>query len=256
MITLSILLISKEEKEMSDLNTNINELSNLFETWKQEQDNLRKLIRAQKNFDVAMDLAIKQHGLIHFKEVSGCQEDTHLDKLWKILDENDLTAMPFKENKNIMYKRTILHHIWHITRIEDIVSNLLIGECSEILNDQWQEKLNISIRDTGNAMTDEEIIEFSQQIDVNELINYRNVVGKRTIEIIKNLTVADLKKRPTEEALEQIMINGGLTMDKQSYWLKDFWGSYTFTGLILLPLTNHHLMHLKDCLQLKVELNG
>ena len=116
--------------------------------------------------------------------------------------------------------------------------------------------MNISIRDTGNAMTDEEIAEFSQQINVNELINYRNEVGKRTIEILKGLNVVDLKRRPTEEALERIMINGGLTMDKQSYWLKDFWGSYTFTSLILLPLTNHHLMHLKDSLQLKLELSS
>ena len=47
------------------------------------------------------------------------------------------------------------------------------------------------------------------------------------------------------------MTEGGVTEQKGSKWLPDFWGKLTVGGLVLLPLTKHHVMHLDVCAALK-----
>ena len=49
------------------------------------------------------------------------------------------------------------------------------------------ENLNAPIEDTGNAMTDDKIMNLSKMLDVDALLAYRNAVGKRTQEIVKSL---------------------------------------------------------------------
>ena len=100
-------------------------------------------------------------------------------------------------------------------------------------------------------MTDDEIICLSEQVNKRELINYRNAVGRRTRELLKSLTPGDLKRKPSDASLERLVSEGGLLEVKQSIWLKKFWGSYTVTGLILLPLTRHHMIHLPDSVRIK-----
>lgn len=55
----------------------------------------------------------------------------------------------------------------------------------------------------------------------------------------------------TIEYLDRLVSEGGLLERKGSIWLKDFWGSDTVTGLILLPLTRHHMIHLSDSAAIK-----
>jgi hypothetical protein len=117
--------------------------------------------------------------------------------------------------------------------------------------DEWMTKLNVTVKDTGNAMTDEQIIDFSEQVNKPELINYRNAVGHRTREILKSLTPNDLKRKPGTGCLARLVSEGGLLEVKNSIWLKDFWGKHTVAGLILLPLTRHHMMHLPDSAAIK-----
>ena len=54
--------------------------------------------------------------------------------------------------------------------------------------------MNVQVKDTGNAMTDEEIIYFSSRINIPELRNYRIAVGRNTREIISGFKTMDLKR--------------------------------------------------------------
>lgn len=161
------------------------------------------------------------------------------------LEDEDYSVMPTEKDE------TIAWHLWHIARIEDLVGNLLIAERPQIFGDEWMERLNVSVKDTGNAMTDDEIIGFSKQVKKQELIHYRNAVGRQTRELLKALTPGDLKRKPSDESLARLVSEGGLLEVKKSIWLKKFWGSYTVTGLILLPLTHHHMIHLPDSVRIK-----
>lgn len=73
-------------------------------------------------------------------------------------------------------------------------------------------------------------------------------VSKNTQRIITELTSDMLKKKPSAEQLERILNEGGVTSDKRSVWLLDYWGGLTVEGMILTPLTDHHMMHLPPCL--------
>jgi hypothetical protein len=208
-------------------------------------DKLRKLIKPIKTFDAAIDLALEIHAFTHTSEVSSSGAPTFCDDLLDGLANEDYCAMPTDKDE------TIAWHLWHIARIEDLVGNLLIMEQSQIFCDEWMVRLNVTVKDTGNAMTDEQIIDFSEQVNKGELINYRNAVGRRTREILKSLTPNDLKRKPRTEYLERLVSEGGLLETKNSIWLKDFWGKHTVAGLILLPLTRHHMIHLPDSAAIK-----
>ena len=208
-------------------------------------DKLRKLIKPLKTFDSAIELAFEIHAITHTSKVSSSKTQTYCDDLLDGLENDDFIIMPTEKDKSIAY------HLWHIARIEDLVSNLLVMKQSQVFDDEWMAKMNVSVRDTGNAMDNTQIIEFSKHINKQELINYRNAVGSQTRKIFKSLTPKDLKQKPESEYLSRLVSEGGLLENKNSIWLKDFWGKHTVAGLVLLPLTRHHMMHLPESMEIK-----
>jgi hypothetical protein len=216
-----------------------------MEAYSRKIDELRKLIKPRKTFDAAIALALEIHAVTHTGEVSSSGVPTFCDDLLNGLTDEDYSVMPTERDE------TIAWHLWHIARIEDLVGNLLIMEQSQIFCGEWMSRLNVSVKDTGNAMTDEQIMDFSRRVNKQELINYRNAVGVRTREILKALAPHDLKRKPESGSLARLAGEGGLLEVKDSIWLKDFWGKHTVAGLILLPLTRHHMMHLPDSVAIK-----
>ena len=220
-------------------------MSDIAADYELQADRLRRLLKAKKTFEPAMELALDLHAVTHTGVVSGSSSPTFCDHVLEGLAEEDYSVMPTEKDE------TIAWHLWHIARIEDLVSNLLIARQSQIFDDDWMDRMNVTVKDTGNVMSDSEIISFSRHVKKQELINYRNAVGCQTCAVIKSLTPSDLKRKPESEYLDRLVSEGGLLDRKGSVWLKDFWGSYTVTGLLLLPLTRHHMMHLPDSAAIK-----
>jgi hypothetical protein len=208
-------------------------------------DKLRKLIKSTKAFDAAIELALEIHAITHTSKVSSNGAPTFCDEVLDGLANEDYSVMPTEKDE------TIAWHLWHIARIEDLAGNLLIAEQSQVFNDEWMKTLNVTVKDTGNAMTDSEILDFSERVNKQELLNYRDAVGCSTRKILKSLIPSDLKRKPAAGYLERLVSEGGLLESKNSIWLKDFWGKHTVAGLILLPLTRHHMMHLPDSMAIK-----
>lgn len=142
---------------------------------------------------------------------------------------------------------TIAWAVWHIARIEDLTMNILVGEGQQVFNDAWKQRIGVSVADTGNAMADGEIMDFSKRINVNELLNYRNAVGIRSREILRGLKPEDMKRQIKHGDTTRILDEGGVTRQKDSVWLLDFWGKKDVAGIILMPLTRHQTLHLNDC---------
>lgn len=214
--------------------------------WTPYQEELVKKIRSKKYTESAIELALRMHAMVHFKSMlPNNPMITFWDDIWCGLTDEQLAIMPSRRDN------TIAWCLWHITRIEDIVSNLLIDQGNQIFNEQWKADLNVSISDTGNAMTDSEMLSFSQQVNKQQLVRYSNTVGLQTQTIIRSLTADKLKLKPTSESLERIIEEGALINHKNSIWLKDFWGKKTIAGLVLLPLTRHHVMHLNEAVSMR-----
>lgn len=200
---------------------------------------LRNIIQKVSSFSRAQQLALELHALTHPAEVSGngilMYEDTILDGL----ADKDFAATPTEKSFPVTW------HLWHITRIEDLVGNILINNAPQIFDAAWAKRINTSVTDTGNAMDVTAARIFSERIVVSELKQYRIAVGLKTRETIAALKQVDMRKKPCQESLNRLLSEGGLTEHKQSFWLRDFWGKKTFGGLVLLPLTRHQLMHLE-----------
>ena len=212
--------------------------------WTLKQNSLKKLLSKEETFDEGIKLLLGMHGILHDKKVYGGKEDTSYNKLWENLDDETCKVITKKET-------SILWDIWHITRIEDIIANIIIGNTEEILNKEIQEKLKIKTKDTGNAMTKEEIEMLNKKINIKALNEYRIKVGKQTAKIIKGLKFSDMKRKVKKEQLDRIMETGGLLEDEKSKWLLGFWGSKNVLGLIMMPITRHQTMHLNDCMSIK-----
>lgn len=208
---------------------------------------LSSLIRKKDKLEQSKMLFMEIHSSLHLSEVSGT-ESNEIDKVLEDLQDNDYTIMLTSKDETIAWA------IWHIARIEDLTMNCLVGKRDQVFSDEWQQKLNVSITDTGNALTDDEIMDLSININKKELLAYRNSVGKRSREIVCNLTIEDMKRKVDPVDLKKILLYGGVTEHKDSIWLLDFWGNKDVAGILLMPPTRHVMLHLNDCCKWKEQI--
>lgn len=158
-------------------------------------------------------------------------------------NHNEHTIMPTAKDA------TIAWNLWHISRIEDMVVSRLICHKEELF-EQWFLKLNTSYKDTGNAMTDEEILELSRQIDYMQLIKYREAVGNQTLAMLSDLAFSDLGRKVRKEDIDILSEKGSVSTHPDAIWLLDFWGKKDVLGLLMMPVLRHPFVHLFDNLKL------
>jgi hypothetical protein len=211
--------------------------------WNPLQAKLKEIILKKEKFSEMRELLLRMHSLVHSRAVYNNPGITYMDEIWEGLEDKAFRTMPTAKDD------TVAWDIWHITRIEDLTSNFLIAGKEQVLGEQWLRRLNTTITDTGNAMSDPEILDFSTRIDRNALCEYRNAVGLRTKEIIEGLKPEDLRRKVAKDGLDKIAAAGGVT--PESAWLLDFWGRKNIAGIIQMPITRHQIVHLNDCRRLK-----
>lgn len=213
--------------------------------WNIQQKRLKELISKKETFDSAKELYLSMHKYLHFSD----NDDTLMNQLWKNLNTKDFSIMPTAKDV------TIAWNIWHITRIEDLTVNILLNNSEQIYNKEWKRKMNVSVNDTGNAMTDDEIMELSRNMNIEVLKEYRKTVGNQSQNIFSKLVFEDMKRRVESKNIEKILKEGGVTEHPDSIWLLDFWGRKNVAGIILMPGTRHQIGHLNDCINLKEKID-
>ncbi|MBT4311329.1 MAG: DinB family protein, partial [Anaerolineae bacterium] len=148
-------------------------------------------------------------------------------------------------------ERSIVWCIWHIARIEDVTMNLLVANTEQILEEgQWLAKMNANIQHTANAMSVDEISEFSAVINISALREYRIAVGRRTREMVKGLKSEELKEKVKSERIQQVEEKEAVL--KQADGIIEYWSKRNIAGLLLMPATRHNLVHLNEASRLKL----
>lgn len=213
--------------------------------WNAKQKRLREIIRKPDCYQEAQSLFLQMHASVHGKGMSGSASPTILDHLYEGLTRRDFSIMPGEKDV------TIAWDIWHITRIEDLTVNILVNESQQVFSDHWRLKLKTTITDTGNAMSDDEIMAFSKAVDVESLMEYRLAVGMQTRRILGDLTYGEMKRKIDKQRLSMIREEGGVLNHPDSLWLLDFWGKKDVAGIILMPVTRHQIVHINDGFHLK-----
>ncbi len=199
-------------------------------------------------------LTLEVHAMVHPAEISGRTEKTIADYVLDYMLSGNQNAIVPREDYDVdlHYAGTrnvpMCWQFWHTYRIEDLVSNLLMVNQNQIFNAEWQRKIGASITDTGNALEFDEAVAFGKGINSLALRDYMITVGKNTRSILENLTLEQIQSMVPEEWVMRILEEGGVTTDFRSVWLLVYWGRLTRGGMILTPMTDHHMMHLPPCL--------
>lgn len=200
-------------------------------------------------------LALDVHAMVHPAAVSGLAQKTIADYVVEYLfdgHQNDLVPRKiFPTDLHYDGSDTVpmVWQLWHTYRIEDLVGNILMANGEQLFNDDWQRKIGSAITDTGNALERDQAIAFGKSINAAALYDYMLAVGKNTRKILNSLTLSQVHSMVPEEWVMRILEVGGVTTDFRSVWLLVFWGRLTVGGMILTPITNHHMMHLPVCLK-------
>ena len=225
----------------------------LYTSFNEKYGELQKVL-AGTDVEKMRELALEVHAMVHPAEISGRMEKTIADYVLEyMLAGNQNKVVPREDHDvDLHYAGTnrvpMCWQLWHTYRIEDLVSNILMADQNQIFNAEWQKRIGSPITDTGNALEFEEAVEFGKKIDVFALRDYMIEVGKNTRCILESLTLKQIQSMVPEEWVMRILEEGGVTTDFRSVWLLVFWGRLTRGGMILTPMTNHHMMHLPPCL--------
>ena len=168
---------------------------------------------------------------------------------------NEITNEEFAEMPYINAKgyenKTVAYSLYHVFRIEDIVSNTLIRKDEEVFfTKNYQERMNASIITTGNELVREQIGEFSAQLNIDELYNYIREVDESTTKLIQSFRVEDMKIKMTEDDKKNVRMLHVVSEDPCADWLVNYWCSKNILGLIQTPLSRHWLMHVKPCIKM------
>lgn len=205
---------------------------------------LATVIRKKEELDTAKQLFLSLHSKLHRAEISEGSVN-EVDRLLKDLTGSEYRVMPTIKDETIAWA------IWHIARIEDLTMNILVAGTDQVFSEGWKKQMGAPIEDTGNTLTDDEIMELSFALDIPALKAYRNAVGLRTRQIVSALSAGDLRRRVSPPDLQKIRDTGGVTEHADSIWLLDFWGKKDVAGLLLMPPTRHVMLHLNDCCKWK-----
>jgi hypothetical protein len=215
--------------------------------WNQQQQQLRQALAKPAGHERAMALFLSQHASMHSAEMSGAGLWSIEDEAWQGLSEAAARQIPAG------FEHSILWLVWHLTRIEDITMNLLAADEPEVYDrENWQARLGIPDRDTGNLAPPETVALWSQKIDVPSLRAYRLTVGRRTRQGIPALTYEQLKQKVDPARLHKTLELGDVIPAAQG--LLDYWGGLSVAGLLLMPPTRHNLIHWNEALKMKRKL--
>ena len=209
-----------------------------------EHKQLKQMMYQKQRFEETKQRIKYIHSHLHCGSVYGAGIN-EVDNLFIDMSKEEYSIMPHANDE------TIAWCIWHMARCEDLTMNLLVKKGNQVLNDEWLKRMNVTIRDTANAMNDDEILQFSHEVGSVELLAYRDAVGMSTKGIIENLEYEDLKRLIDLEDVRRIHTEGGVIDHPDSIWLLEYWGSKDVAKLFLMPATRHLILHLNDIASIK-----
>lgn len=170
---------------------------------------------------------------------------SYLKKMQQEEALENFSKMPFMNSKGY-HNKSIAYSLWHIFRIEDIVAHELIQKNEEILfSADFVSKIKSPIITTGNELVKEEILKFSQKLDISELFNYCEKVKQSTDSMLQKLVYEDLKTKYTDADKTRLKKAKVVSEDENAFWLIDYWCGKNLKELIQMPFSRHWIMHIE-----------
>ncbi len=201
-----------------------------------------KIILSQLKKEISFEEGIKN--LIDLREDLFL---IHVEKYFSRLSKDDFCKIPFAGstgNKDA----TISWSIYHVFRIEDIICHNFISNDEQIFFAQnYQKKMNCSVITTANEMNDEQMIEFSKDLNPDELFSYAKEVKNVSQKVLSNLTFKQAKEKVSEQQKQKLLMQNVVSTNPEAFWLVDYWCKKNIRELLQMPFSRHWIMHIEAC---------
>jgi len=221
-------------------------MDNHRKLWNQKHQTLRRALSGD-DAEAAIELFLQQHAMVHTGKLSRASHWSFEDELLNDMPADRIRCMPPGEEHSIAWI------LFHIARIEDITMNLLVAGTPQLfLRDDWAKKLDVSVLHSANQMNEIGIAALSAQIDLEALRAYRQSVGRRTRQIVKQLKAEQFTQKADPSRLQRVMEEGALL--PEAIGILHYWSNSTIAGLLLMPPTRHNFLHLNEAARIKARL--
>lgn len=212
--------------------------------WSEKNKKMQSLIAKEATFKEGIDVLMELRGEL-FDEITSIVNDYPADTFYQV---------PFPGAKGYHCK-TLVYSMWHIFRIEDIVAHTLILQDEQVLfSGGWDKKTKSPIITTGNEVKDDQLEEFSKQLDVKAVYEYCKAVMDSTNEMLRNLEYKEMKRKFTEVDRQRVIDSESVSTDEDAFWLVDYWCGKDVRGLIKMPFSRHWIMHIEAMGRIKNKL--
>ena len=172
--------------------------------WSEKNKKMQTLIGKEASFPEGIDTLISLRSEL-FSQISS---------MVNTYPPEAFSRMPFAGAEGY-HSKTLAYSMWHIFRIEDIVAHTLILQDSQVLfTEGWMERINSPIITTGNELKGDEIISFSERLDVKALYEYCGAVMDATNGMLRGMEYRDLKRKFTDADRERLAGCGCVSTDK------------------------------------------
>ncbi|KRE92195.1 hypothetical protein ASG89_33495 [Paenibacillus sp. Soil766] len=215
--------------------------------WNEKHKMLTEILSKPSEDVHAVELFLPHHALLYSSKMENSSCPTFEDSVLGNLEEKTMRAHPVNAPDT---KNSIVWHLWHIARVEDMTMNILVANSQQVLySDSWLQKMNIKFSHSGNSMNDEDITELSLSIDIGALLEYRIAVGKQTRRIISSLQLDEFKQKVQSNRIKRLFDENAVLQEARG--IAEYWSKKTVAGLVLMPATRHNFLHLNKCMRIK-----
>jgi len=216
--------------------------------WNQQQQTLRQSLAVGGIFPKPIEIFLSQHAMLHAAGMSKMGLWSFEDGILDGLAADQVRIIPSNSDHSIAWV------VWHMTRIEDATMNLLVaGSPQVLLGENWLERMEIPMRDTGNAMDATGVANLSAAVNVLALRDYRRSVGRRTRAIVKHLQPQELQQKVEPARLGQMTAQGAVRAEAGR--LLEYWCGLSISGLLLMPPTRHSFVHWNEAQRIKQKIS-
>ncbi|MEX0786406.1 MAG: DinB family protein [Dehalococcoidia bacterium] len=191
----------------------------------------------------ALQMLLLDHARTHAAGVGEPEGGLAMGELFKV-DDAQMRMRPGEGLNSLAWL------VFHIARTEDLAVNILVAGRPQVwLDGDWPERLGIDRQDMTPGMTDVEVGEFTGLVDLAALREYRNAVGRRSIEVVSGMKPEELDEQIDHSLVKQGFANG--TISPNAAWLDGFTNNKTKAFILGHTMTAHNFMHLGEAFCLR-----
>jgi hypothetical protein len=184
---------------------------------------------------------LDQHAFLHSADITN--GPSFVDRTFDVLSDAQMRVRPGKGVNSLAWL------LWHMARTEDVNVNLVIVDGRQIFDEAWARRLNVSRRDIGTGMTEDEVGDLTESLNIAAARGYRNSVGRRTREVVASLSDSFLEETVGPADVARASAAGAI--GARAEWLLDFMQNQSRATRLMTVGITHNARHLGEGLTLR-----